>query len=106
MDDERQNIDQKIDSRKERGLRPAIAEATADDAGLLVKTHFNGIETQRSEFEDFAGARIARRIDVLKDEVLGMRIRITEISHEDAVPATSFVIPKHEWTRAFTDEVR
>jgi hypothetical protein len=29
-----------------------------DDAGLLVKTYFNGIETRRLEFEDYAGVKI------------------------------------------------
>jgi hypothetical protein len=77
-----------------------------DDTGLLVKTHFNGIETQRSEFEDFAGAKVARRIDVLKDEVLGTQIRVTEVTPAGPIPAATFEVPKHEWTRAFTDEVR
>jgi hypothetical protein len=77
-----------------------------DDAGLLVKTHFNGIETQRSEFEDFAGTKVAHRIDVLKDEVLAMRIRVTEVTPAGPMPEATFEVPKHEWTRAFTDEVR
>jgi hypothetical protein len=46
-----------------------------DDAGLLVKTFFNGIETRRSDFEEFAGVKTARRIDVLKDGKLAMGIR-------------------------------
>jgi len=77
-----------------------------DDGGLLVKTHFKGIETRRSEFEDFAGTRIARRIDVLKDGALGMQIRVTEVSPAGPVPAKIFELRKHEWTRAFTDETR
>jgi hypothetical protein len=32
-----------------------------DGNGLLVKTYFNGIETLRSEFADFAGIAIARK---------------------------------------------
>jgi hypothetical protein len=77
-----------------------------DDSGLLVKTYFSGIETQRSEFEDFAGAKIARQIDVLKDEVLAMRIHITDVTPAGSISPTTFELPKHEWVRAFTDEVR
>jgi hypothetical protein len=77
-----------------------------DDTGLLVKTYFNGIETQRSEFEDFAGVKIAHRVDVLKDGNLGMRIRITEVSLAGTMPSKTFEVKGHEWTRAFTAEVR
>jgi hypothetical protein len=41
-----------------------------DVTGLLIRTYFRGIETQRSEFVDFAGVKIAHRIDVLKDDKL------------------------------------
>jgi hypothetical protein len=77
-----------------------------DDTGLLVKTYFNGIETQRSEFEDVAGVKIAHRVDVLKDGNLGMRIRITEVSLAGTMPSKTFEVKGHEWTRAFTAEVR
>ncbi len=77
-----------------------------DDTGLLVKTHFKGIETRRSEVQDFAGAKIARRVDVLKDGALAMRINVTQVSPAGATPAKTFEIHGHEWTRAFTDEVR
>jgi hypothetical protein len=77
-----------------------------DDTGLLLKTHFKGIETRRSELEDFAGAKIARRVDVLKDGALAMRISVTEISSAGATPAKTFEVHGHEWTRAFTDEAR
>jgi hypothetical protein len=77
-----------------------------DDSGLLVKTYSDGIETQRLEFEDFAGTRIARRIDVLKDGHLAMRIRVTEVSRAGTTPAKTFEVKGHEWTRAFTAEER
>jgi hypothetical protein len=77
-----------------------------DDTALLVKTYFNGIETQRSEFEDFAGVKPARRIDALKDGKLAMRIRVTEVTPAGAIPAKTFEVKGHEWTRAFTAEVR
>ena len=77
-----------------------------DDTKLLVKTYFDGIETERSEFEDFAGVKIAHRIDVLKEGNLGMRIRVTEVSPAGTIPAKTFEVKGHEWTRAFTAEVR
>ena len=77
-----------------------------NDTGVLVKTHFKGIETRRSELEDFAGVKIARRIDVLKDGTLAMRINVTEVSSAGATPAKAFDVRGHEWKRAFTDEVR
>lgn len=60
-----------------------------DDTGLLVKTYFMGIETRQLEFEDFAGVKIARRIDVLRDEKMGMRIRVTEVSSAGPVVTRS-----------------
>jgi len=77
-----------------------------NDDGLLVKTHFSGIETLRSDFEDFGGVKIPHQIDVLKDGNLGMLIRVKEISRADTLPDKSFEVPGHEWTRAFTDQVR
>jgi hypothetical protein len=77
-----------------------------DDAGMLVKTYLSGIETERSDFEDFSGIKTARRIEVLSDEHLAMRIRVTEISPAGTLPANTFELPGHEWTRAFTAEVR
>lgn len=77
-----------------------------DDTGLLVKTYFDGIETQRSEFEDFAAAKPARRIDVLKDGKLAMRIRVEDVTPAGTIPAKTFELKGHEWMRAFTAEVR
>lgn len=77
-----------------------------DDTGLLLKTYFQGVETQRSDFVDFAGVKIARRIDVLKDGKSEMKVRITEVSPAGPMPPETFEEPGHEWVRAFTDEVR
>ncbi len=77
-----------------------------DDTGLLVKTYFQGLETQRSDLEDFSGVKIARRIDVLKDGHLAMKVRVTEATRTGPLPAKTFEVHGHEWTRAFTDEVR
>lgn len=77
-----------------------------DNTGLLVKTYLNGIETERSDFGDFAGVKLAHRIDVLQDGKLAMRIRVTEVSVAGALPAKAFEVKGHEWTRAFNAEVR
>ncbi len=89
----------KLDPKQARGY-------WFDDTGLLVKTYFNGIETERSEFEDFAGVKTAHRIDVLKDGNLVTRIRVADMSPAGTVPAKTFKVKGHEWTRAFTAEVR
>ena len=77
-----------------------------DDAGSLVKTYFNGVESQRLDFEEFAGAKAARRIEVRKDGKLAMRIHVIELSQAGPVPAKTFELKGHEWTRVFTAEVR
>jgi hypothetical protein len=91
--------DGKLDPEQARGY-------WFDDTGLLVKTHFMGIETRRLEFGDFAGVKIARRIEVLRDDKMGMQIRVTEVSSTGPVPAKTFQVKGHEWTRAFTAEAR
>jgi hypothetical protein len=77
-----------------------------DDSGVLVRTFFKDIETRRLEFSEFAGVKLARRIDVLKDGKLAMRIRVTEVGPAAALPAKMFEVHGHDWKRAFTDEVR
>ena len=77
-----------------------------DGAGVLVKTYFSGVETLRSEFADFNGVKIARQINLLKNGALGMRIRIADVSPAGQVPAKDFEVRGHEWTHAFTDQVR
>ena len=79
---------------------------SGDDAGLLVKTYFDGIETQRLECEDFAGVKTARHIDVLKDGKLAIRIHVTDVTPAGTIPAKTFEVKGQEWTRAFTAEVR
>lgn len=77
-----------------------------DDAGLLKKSYFGGLETLRSEFEEFAGVKIAKKMDVFRNEKPLMHIRVTEVLPAGKVPATTFEVPGHEWTRMFTSEVR
>jgi len=78
-----------------------------DETGLLVKTFFNGIETHRTNVQDFVGVRVARQIDVRKDEKLAIKIRVTEVSTPTGtMPPKTFEVHGHEWKRAFTSEVR
>lgn len=72
----------------------------------LVKTYFGGIESRRSEFQVFGKTNIAHQIDVLSNGALAMRIQITDISPAGTTSAKDFQIKGHEYTRAFTDEVR
>lgn len=76
------------------------------DSGVLVRSYSAGLETQRSEFQDFHGIKLARRIDVLKNGQLVMRIRVKDIKAPDGSSPKMFVLKGHEWQRAFTDEAR
>jgi hypothetical protein len=77
-----------------------------DESGKLLKTFFLGLETDRSQFETFSGVEVPRQIRVLRDGKLAMIITVTQISPPANVDPSTFALPKHEWTRAFTDEVR
>jgi len=77
-----------------------------DDSGQLLKSYYLGNEIRRSEFQDFSGVHTARRIEVLYNGGLGMLIQVTDIESIGALPDGTFEIRGHEWTRAFTDEVR
>jgi hypothetical protein len=77
-----------------------------DDDGLLKKSYFGGLETRRSEFENFAGIKVAKKMDVFRNEKPLMHIRVTEVLPAGKVSETTFEMPGHEWTRMFTDEVR
>jgi len=83
-------------------LDPDVRSYWFDDSGLLLKTLFRGIETRRSDFADFAGVKVARSIDVLKDGSLLMRMHVTEISPAGPFPDSKFKLPGHEWERIFT----
>jgi hypothetical protein len=77
-----------------------------DESGKLLKTYFRGVETRRSNFKDFNGVAIAHEVRVLHNNQLGMLIRVTALSAAPTIPDNIFDLRGHEWTRAFTDEVR
>jgi len=77
-----------------------------DSDGLLVRTHFRGLDTVQSEFQDFHGVKIPHRIDVLANGKLAMRIRINSVESADNLNPSSFKLSGHDWKRQFTDEAR
>jgi hypothetical protein len=77
-----------------------------DGSGKLVKTYFQGIETQRLQFVDFDGVQVAHKIRVLQGDKLQTLITVTDLSIGGTIPENTFELPGHEWKRAFTDEVR
>jgi hypothetical protein len=77
-----------------------------DESGRLLKTYGAGLETQRSDFQSFGDVQVAHEIRVLHDGALGMLIRVTQVTPAGVMPENTFKLSGHEWTRAFTDEVR
>ena len=77
-----------------------------DERGNLVKTFFQGIETQRSNFEVFNDAQVAHLMKAMRAGSVGMVIRVTDVAPAGSIPEDTFKLPGHEWKRAFTDEVR
>jgi hypothetical protein len=78
-----------------------------DANGDLLKTFFLGMETRRSDFVGYHGARVAQCIDVFRDTAQAMHIRVTEISGaDDTLPNSAFELKGHVVTRQFTSEAR
>jgi len=62
---------------------------------------------QRTQFEDFGGALVAHRINVLsKRGVAAMAIQVMQVSPGQLDSKNNFEMRGHEQVRAFTDEVR
>lgn len=91
--------DGKLDPEQARGY-------WFDDSGLLLKTFFDGIETDRSDFRDLGGIKFPHRIDILKEGRLAMQIKVTESSSAGDLPSNTFELKGHPYQRAFTSEVR
>jgi hypothetical protein len=77
-----------------------------DDSGQLVKTYSNSMQTKRSEFEDFHGISVARRVEVLRSGKVGMRIDVTELGPAGTIDPQIFTIKGHDWKRDYATEVR
>jgi hypothetical protein len=77
-----------------------------DESGRLLRCETNGLEIRRSEVAAYGGVQVARRIDLLNNGKLAMRISVNEIASPGSVSSDAFRIKNHEWQRAFTAEVR
>ena len=77
-----------------------------NDAGLLLRTYFNGFEAQRFDFQEFGGVKVAHHLDVLRDGHLAMQIEVTELTPAGDVSPKIFELKGYAWQRAFTSEVR
>jgi hypothetical protein len=77
-----------------------------DETGRLVRTYLNEMESRRSNFEDFNGTSVARRVDVLLEGKVGMRIDVTELGPAGSVDSGIFRIKGHDWDRRSASEVR
>lgn len=77
-----------------------------DGGGRLMKAYTAGFELRPSGAEPFGGVQVARRIDVIKDGKVGMRITVKEVSPPAPSAEKDFQLDGHEWKRAFTAEVR
>jgi hypothetical protein len=91
--------DGELDPEKARGY-------WFDESGRLVKTFFAGMESRRLEFQEFGGVQIAHKITLLHEGKLAMLIGVTDFAPAGTIPSDTFDVPRHKWTRAFTDEVR
>jgi hypothetical protein len=77
-----------------------------DDSGQLVKTYGNGLETRREDSADFNGVKVARRVEILIEGKVGMRIDVTALEPAGKVDGSMFAMKGHDWVRQYTFEVR
>ncbi len=77
-----------------------------DETGKLVRTYLNEMESRRSNFEDFNGTSVARRVEVLLGGKMGMRIEVTDLAPAGSVDSGIFTIKGRDWDRRSTSEVR
>ena len=77
-----------------------------DETGQLVQTYGNGMETRRSDFRDFNGIEVARRVEGLLASKVGMRINVIELGPAGSVDGYIFAIKRHDWARPSTAEAR
>ena len=70
------------------------------------RNNFQGLEARRSDFQPFGDTQVAHRIVVRQDGRIGLIIQLTGMSKPDAISDNTFELRGHDWTRAFTDQVR
>lgn len=77
-----------------------------DAQGQLVKTHLNSLETTRSNFEDYNGVHLARRVEVTLGGQVAMRIDVAACTPAGTVEPRIFTLRGHEWSDRYTEEMR
>jgi TonB family protein len=77
-----------------------------NQTGQLIKTYFKGFEILPSEVEPFEGVQLARRIDLVRDGKLALRINVKGVGPANPENRKDFKLNGHEWRRAFTAEER
>jgi hypothetical protein len=77
-----------------------------DSTGQLVKTYGNGLETRQEDFVDYNGVKVARRVEILIEGKVGMRIDVTALGPAGKVDGSMFAMKGHDWERQYTFEVR
>lgn len=76
-----------------------------DESGRLIRCYMKGLDIP-TNVEVYEGVQVARRIDVLRDGKVAMRVSVTSIGPTDPTAAKNFKLKGHEWQRAFTAEER
>jgi hypothetical protein len=74
--------------------------------GVLTRSHFRGLDTIQSQFQDFHGVQVPHLIGVLSNGQLAIRIRVASIEAAQPAASNSFALSGHDWKRQFTDEAR
>ena len=64
------------------------------------------METRLILPSDFAGMQVARRVEVLSQGKLALRLDVTDLSTAGNVDPSMFTLKGHDWVRQFTPEVR
>lgn len=77
-----------------------------DADGRLLQAITSGVQIGRINFTSFDGSQVAQLIEVRVKNGLAMQLRVNSLQLGSGEPTDGFVIKGHEYTRAFTDEVR
>lgn len=77
-----------------------------DASGELIKTYLEGLETRRSDFQEFAGMQVARTVSVYSGGGVALKLTVKEMVATPPVVAKQFEVNGHEWVRQFTDQGR
>jgi hypothetical protein len=76
------------------------------ESGQLIKACVSGLEVLPKDVQAYGSVQVARRIDVMKDGKLVIRVNVNEVDMADPAKADSFVLKGKEWDRKFTAEIR